>query len=135
MRLFKKTIPLTFSSLILLGLISLPVAAGGYSITLGYGGHNNNHSYGHHYPSKHYNHGYSKHNSYRYKQHRYPDYQQRNHNSYNAYGNRSSYTKPCHQTSKIVVDGYGRYQKIGGTMCYNSYGQGYIVSGSRYKIR
>jgi hypothetical protein len=132
MKLFK-THTIAISSAILLGLVSLTVSAG--SLTLGYssGGHNNHHyNYGHHYSSKHYNYGYRNSYSYNYKQNNYPYYQQKRHNSYD---NHSSYTKPCHQVSKTVVDDYGQYQKVGGTMCYNSYGQGYIVSGSRYQIQ
>lgn len=39
----------------------------------------------------------------------------------------------CHNVSK---DGYahGRNARIGGTMCYDRYGQGYVVPGSRYVI-
>ncbi len=39
----------------------------------------------------------------------------------------------CHPVSK---DGYsrGRHARIGGTMCYDHYGQGYVVRGSRYVI-
>ncbi len=44
------------------------------------------------------------------------------------------YGRACHTVSKIGYDGYGRKAKIGGTMCYNSYGNSYIVKGSRYVI-
>ncbi|MBL1321817.1 MAG: hypothetical protein COA63_012265 [Methylophaga sp.] len=136
MKLFK-TQTIAISSAILLGLVSLTASAG--SLTLGYssGGHHNQHhsyGYGHHYSSKQYNYGYGygHRKSYAYQQYRAPHYQQRKHNNYN---NHSTYTKPCHQVSKMVVDDYGQYQKVGGTMCYDSYGQGYVVSGSRYQIR
>ena len=43
------------------------------------------------------------------------------------------HARRCHG---ITTDGYfhGRYAKIGGTMCYDRYGNGYIVDGSRYLI-
>ena len=49
---------------------------------------------------------------------------------------RHNYTRHrgCHQTSKIGYR-HGRKAKIGGTMCYNRYGKGYIVSGSHHVIR
>ena len=43
--------------------------------------------------------------------------------------------RPCHATSKIGFDGYGRRARIGGTMCYDAYGTPYIVRGSRYIIQ
>ena len=44
------------------------------------------------------------------------------------------YARKCHN---VVTDGYfhGRYAKIGGTMCYDHAGNGYIVDGSRYLIK
>ncbi len=47
-----------------------------------------------------------------------------------SYGN---YGGSCHATSKTGY-WYGRRAKIGGTMCYDSYGGSYIVPGSRYLI-
>ncbi len=44
------------------------------------------------------------------------------------------YGRACHTVDKIGYDDYGRKAKIGGTMCYNSYGNSYIVKGSRYVI-
>ena len=44
------------------------------------------------------------------------------------------YGRACHTVSKIGYDNYGRKAKIGGTMCYNSYGNSYVVKGSRYVI-
>ena len=43
-------------------------------------------------------------------------------------------TRPCHATSKVGFD-HGRRARIGGTMCYDTYGSPYIVRGSRYIIR
>jgi hypothetical protein len=136
MKLYNKINVLVISSSILLGLISTPLTAG--SLTLGYssGGHHNKHyNSGHHNSYRHHNYSYGHRNSYRYKHYAYPSYPISSYRNNNNYSNHSSYTKPCHQVSKTVVDGYGQYQKIGGTMCYNSYGQGYVVSGSRYQIQ
>lgn len=43
------------------------------------------------------------------------------------------YARKCHG---VVTDGYfnGRYAKVGGTMCYDRAGNGYIVDGSRYLV-
>ena len=40
----------------------------------------------------------------------------------------------CHAVSKWGYDNYGQKAKISGTMCYDVYGQGYVVPGSRYII-
>ena len=40
----------------------------------------------------------------------------------------------CHSVSKWAYDDYGQKLKIGGTMCYDAYGQAYVVPGSRYLI-
>lgn len=56
----------------------------------------------------------------------YPNYQAHSY-SYQA--------RPCQQVSKYTRDEYGNAHKIAGTMCYNNYGEGYIVEGSRYEIR
>ena len=47
---------------------------------------------------------------------------------------RQVYGRTCHTVSKTGYDGYGRKAKIGGTMCYDSYGNSYVVKGSRYVI-
>ena len=41
----------------------------------------------------------------------------------------------CHPVSKWVTDHYGNHTKVGGTMCYDHYGQGYVIPGSRYLIK
>ena len=43
------------------------------------------------------------------------------------------YGRACHTVSKIGYDN-GRKAKIGGTMCYNAYGNSYVVKGSRHVI-
>lgn len=59
----------------------------------------------------------------------------RSYRSNRYYGGRSygNYGRSCHATSKTGY-WYGRKAKIGGTMCYDSYGGSYIVPGSRYLI-
>ena len=44
------------------------------------------------------------------------------------------YRPACTPVSKITYDSYGRPLRIGGTMCFDRYGVGYIVPGSRYVI-
>ena len=41
--------------------------------------------------------------------------------------------RPCHSTYKHGY-AHGRQAKIGGTMCYDNYGNAYIVAGRRYVI-
>lgn len=40
----------------------------------------------------------------------------------------------CHPVSRLGYDRYGRKVKFGGTMCYDRYGDSYIVKGSRHII-
>ncbi|NOX94191.1 MAG: hypothetical protein GXP04_03585 [Alphaproteobacteria bacterium] len=48
----------------------------------------------------------------------------------------SGYNNSGYNCRKVEKDGYwhGKSALIGGTMCYDSYGQSYIVSGSRYLV-
>ncbi len=55
--------------------------------------------------------------------------------------NRHNYNNGWHQSGNrnchgVVNNGYyhGRYAKIGGTVCYDYLGRGFIVEGSRYLI-
>lgn len=99
------------------------------SISLGYsGGHNSHHSSVYLGYSNKRNHHNKKHYSYN----SYPTRSYGNHHNYyrNSYNN--NYQKACHPVSKRTVDHYGHYKDVGGTMCYDSYGQGYVVNGSRY---
>ena len=50
------------------------------------------------------------------------------------YVQQSYYDTRCTPVSKIGYDGYGRAIRIGGTMCFDGYGAGYVVPGSRYVI-
>ena len=89
---------------------------------------------------------YGRHNKHAYRQpyygrrhkHRRHFNRRRKHNNYyysnNYYQNGPRYANQgCQPTSK---SGYwhGRQARIGGTMCYDAYGNGYIVQGSRYLI-
>jgi hypothetical protein len=40
----------------------------------------------------------------------------------------------CHPVVKVDYDRFGRRAKFGGTMCYNDYGEPFIVPGSRHII-
>jgi|GEM_PF-2165358 len=104
-----------------------------------------------HYNSSPYygRHNYGRHNYGRYNYgYRTPYYGRRHHyrrqnnyynnNRYNSYADDSSgYTGYANQGCQPVSKtGYwhGRQAKIGGTMCYDGYGNGYVVQGSRYLI-
>jgi len=96
--------------------------------------------------------GYPRAHHQRYQQHHRPYYAPRGHHRGNRYGGHSrrhySYSdggynsghryrqnsgSACHPVSKFG-SWHGRAAKIGGTMCYNRRGQGYVVAGSRYLI-
>ncbi len=40
----------------------------------------------------------------------------------------------CHNVFKVVVDRHGRHARIGGLLCYDGFGVGFIAPGSRYLI-
>jgi len=42
---------------------------------------------------------------------------------------------PCHPVVGYGHDHFGRRAEFGGTMCYDRFGRGYVVPGSRYLIR
>lgn len=105
---------IVISTAALLSLSALPGAqASGY----GYGHHN--HGHGHH--GNGYNYllpglilGYALSN---------------NHN----YSNSHSYSgRDCRKVHKYRYDSFGGKTKISGTMCYDDYGNPYVVPGSRY---
>ncbi len=133
----KKLVTTFAVALSILFTVLLPIktaSAGGYGVHLGYGsyGGHNGVGYGHHnhhnHHGNHYSPGYSQ-NSYN---HRYnPSGYYAN---YPAHGY-SHQTRPCHQVFKYTYDEYGNAHKIAGTTCYNNYGEGYVVEGSRYEIR
>lgn len=100
----------------------------GYGYDPGYGN-----PYGHHGPYYH--------KPYKKKRHRpyygdpyygKPYKKKRHHKKHHGHGP-YGYGKACHPVSKSDY-WHGRYAKIGGTMCYDHYGYGYVVPGSRYVI-
>jgi hypothetical protein len=114
--------------------VSLPLSqianAGGYDGHYGhgnYGHHSGYYGYGHrpYYGGSHYN--------------RYPGYSgYASHRNYTGYASNNYISRQpngCRQVYKNAYDDYGNPQQIGGTMCYDNYGQGYVVEGSRYQIR
>jgi len=83
--------------------------------------------------------GYNKPHHYK-QSHHYYDYRtkyarqaKKDRHYYNRYDRQ--HTRSCHPVSKTVKNRYGRYQDIGGTMCYDRGRHAYIVPGSRYKMR
>lgn len=133
MKLFKKSIIPTLSFIILFIVSAVPASAGGFSIGYSSGGHQSHH-YNHkrHSSAKYYSYNYGHSRSYYSKHYARPSYQS---NIQHNYSNRSTYSKSCHPVSKTIINEYSEYQKISGTMCYNTYGQAYIVPGSRFRLR
>lgn len=126
------------TSCILAAIVSLSLSqtanAGGYGGYYGHGHHGHHsghHGYGNHgygyrpyYGGNHYN--------------RYPGYSgYASHGNYAGYSSNNYVNQPrgCRQVYKYTNDEYGNPQQIGGTMCYDNYGQVYVVEGSRYLIR
>ncbi len=106
------------------------------NVHLGIGGHSHR---GHYYPKYKSYHRYSRHSRKNYysKHHKY----HYGHTPYSRYKRKryykrpyANYRKPCHQVSKTVYDEYDIPHTIAGTMCYDRYGDSYIVSGSRYHV-
>lgn len=89
----------------------------------GYGKHYGGHSYGH-------GHGYSYGRGH---DHRRLDYGGYRRNDYRRNTFAFVIRKPCHATYKYGY-AHGRRAKIGGTMCYDGYGNAFIVAGSRFVI-
>lgn len=120
MKQIDKSIILIFGILTLGSTFSASAAAdiglhfNGLHIDLG--GHRNHYKYNRHYPKYKAQSHYQRHSSHTYGR----DY--------------SNYRKPCHQVSKIYHDEYGDPHRIAGTMCYDRYGAGYVVDGSRYHL-
>lgn len=84
-------------------------------------GHRYGTRYGHRYWRKHGHHGVVVH-------------------AWRPVGHRPSYHSrrihaACHRVVGHGYDHFGRRAKFGGTMCYDRYGKGYVVAGSRYVIR
>lgn len=113
------------------------------------GGYGHRH-HGHHYGHKQYGHhfGYKRHH-YGHKRRHHGDhalglvllpfaylfgYAQGQYDSAPHYGSYRRHARGCHFVTKVGYDEYGRRAKFGGTMCYDSYGEPYIVPGSRHII-
>lgn len=132
----EKLITMLVLSLSILFTVLLPIKtanAGGYGVHLGYGNY-----------AWHYGIGYGHHNQHNHHGNYSPGYSQNSYiQGYNSSGYYANYpahsyshqARPCHQVSKYIYDEYGNAHKIAGTMCYNNYGEGYVVEGSRYEIR
>jgi len=100
-----------------------PAAAGGITIQIG--------GYGGHYGGRH---DKGRHRGYRtYGQHRRHDRRRRQHRYVHGFSSHSG-QGGCHQVQKFIPDGYGGGTNVGGTMCYDHYGNGYVVPGSRFVI-
>ena len=114
--------------------LSLSYSTHHNDVQLGYSINSYHHQKKHHYSPRYsyrpnFNYGHH------YKQPRYSNSSNQHHNyRYNSYSNHHG-QKSCHPVTKIVVDHHGRYQSIGGTMCYDNHGQGYIALGSRHQRR
>ena len=96
-----------------------------------YYGRYNNYGHGGYYGSRrdYYGRGHRGHRGYHGRGHR-GYYEGSRRGGYGRYEQRSD----CHAVSKV---GYwhGHKALIGGTMCYDRYGNSYVVDGSRYLIR
>lgn len=139
----KRLITLFALSLGVLFTVLLPIqtaSAGAYGGHHGYGHHGGYYGGGHGHHGRHYGGGYG-YSNHHYGNHYYsqPSYSQ----GYGHFGNYATYpahnyshqARPCQQVSKYTYDEYGNAHKIAGTMCYDNYGQGYVVDGSRYEVR
>ena len=143
--------------LITIALISLPTAnAGGLGLQVGglhlgygnhhghssnrYGRHHSGKSHRKHYTKGHHSYGYNNHRKHHYSGYRYQSYPYGGRHYRRGYGyvkRRNNYQYDdgsCHRVYKFIYDEYGYRHKIGGTQCYDDYGDGYIVEGSRYRV-
>lgn len=129
------------SSFILAVIVSLPLSQ--TANARGYGGHHGHGHHGHH--SGHYGYGHRYNYGYGHRPYyggshyiRHPGYSgYATHGNYAGYPANNYVSQPngCRQVYKNTYDEYGNPQQIGGTMCYDNYGQGYVVEGSRYRMR
>ena len=133
--------------IIVIGLITTKSVFAGTRIEIHSGGIHLSHNYKRSYYGKNYGRGYKRHynygNHYSYgyrnkpyrHSYRYNSYRNHYDRPYIKYGgNYYKQAKSCHPVSKYTYDDYGDRHKIGGTMCYDRYGEGYVVEGSRYQI-
>jgi alpha-L-fucosidase len=131
---------------IIAGLTISKSAAAGVSIGISYsgGGHGYRDYYGYENHGRHarkqhqddYKGHYYKYEPYRHN-YRYDNYQhgyRRSYLEHRGIYNRPRWQNPCREVSKYSNDEYGHRHKIGGMMCFDRYGEGYVVEGSRYYI-
>jgi len=111
--------------------IASPAVAGGYS--KGHGDYKRYGKPGHGYS---HNHGYRHNRNYwrRHGHHGVRVYAWKPLRHRPAYAHRRIVTA-CHPVVGHGRDHFGRRAKFGGTMCYDRFGAGYVVAGSRHVIR
>lgn len=120
---------------------------GGLSISIGSQHNHVGHGYttGKHHSKKYLNHlknksryqySYKPRSNYKHRRdnyysgHKYWGYQQPNH-FHNRY-KRHAVKKACHPVTRVNTDKHGKYHGTAATMCYDMYGDAYIMSGRRY---
>lgn len=115
-----------------LGLLISGNVAGAGTYFRGHHGHNNIHDRHHGHSVLHYAYPILNHLLYRSfsRHHRRPGH---NIHRHRGHGFNSGHNR-CRRVSKHDYH-HGREALIGGTLCYDSYGNPYIVRGSRYIIR
>ncbi|MGH6620466.1 MAG: hypothetical protein ACREF6_13060 [Alphaproteobacteria bacterium] len=119
------------------GAIGLPAAAEAGDDHRRHGGH---HKYKHHGHHKYKNHGHRGH-------HRHYSHRRHGHGHWRSGFSvriwdpypppvirHYSVARPCHPVVGHGQDQFGRRAKFGGTMCYDRFGNGYVVAGSQHVI-
>ncbi len=145
---------MSFRFLILASLATASLVFAAAANASGYGGHGgSSHSYGHSYGGGYGGNQHGSHRNYSYSyayRHRPRNYGHKTHHGYNShYGSSHSYggahggyvnrghggyySGGCKSVYKIDYWN-GHKARIGGTQCYDHYGNPYVVLGSRYVI-
>ena len=114
--------PLSLATLLMLAVSASTPAIAGTKLFIGFG-----HGHGHGHYHGHYSHRYHRPRNSLKSPLRYYRYD-------TGHGYHHGSARSCHPVHKWVTDHYGRQSQIGGTMCYDAYGNGYVVPGSRYVI-
>lgn len=91
--------------------------------------HRGRYKSGHWYKNKRYRHGHKYGHGHHYKSHK----SRHGHGYKHGHGYRKAGGYGCHPVYKYGYH-HGYKAKIGGTMCYDGYGNGYVVPGSRYVV-
>ena len=116
-----------------IGAIGLPAAAEAGDDHRRHGGHHGHHKYKHHGHHKH--HSYHRHHGHRHHGHWRSGFSVRIWDPYPPPVIRHySVVRPCHPVVGHGQDRFGRPAKFGGTMCYDRFGNGYVVAGSQHII-